>query len=193
MYVSIFYYSLSAIISAFTAPAYSSADEKQVTTTDCEKSAGQPLKFWSGRWNVFVDGKLDGKSFIEPTLKGCAVLEHWDDESGYKGMSLFYFEPHDRTWKQVWVTEQAMSPSGVKEKELREFGPDYARFEGTVWAASGEEKRDRTTLTRLNTGEVTQIVEVSADDGKTWRKVYDATYRRSAPHSTKGKSKESLK
>jgi hypothetical protein len=181
MYVSILRYSLGAMVSALTIPAYSATDEK-AAPMDCEKSVEQPLKFWSGHWTVFVDGKLDGKSFVEPTLKGCAVLEHWDDQSGYKGMSLFYFEPHGRTWKQVWVTEQAMFPGGVKEKELREFGPDHARFEGVVWADSGEQKRDRTTLNRLETGEVNQVIEVSADGGKTWKKIYDAIYRPTASH-----------
>jgi hypothetical protein len=188
MYASILRYSLGTFFAAFTLIAYASTDNE-----GCENSAGQPLKFWSGHWNVFVDGALDGKSFIEPTLKGCAVIEHWDDESGYKGMSLFYFEPHARTWKQVWVTEQATSPGGVKEKTLSEFGTDYARFEGAVWVTSTEEKRDRTTLSLLKTGEISQVIEVSADSGKTWDKVYDAIYKRAVPHSDAGKLQEPAK
>ena len=47
--------------------------------------AKQPMAFWIGDWDVYVDGKIDGHNLIESTLAGCALLEHWDDSSGYKG------------------------------------------------------------------------------------------------------------
>ena len=57
-------------------------------------------------------------------------------------------------------------------------GPDGAvRFQGTVVAADGTEYLDRTTLTPLDGGRVRQHIEVSADDGASWRTSFDAVYR----------------
>jgi hypothetical protein len=145
----------------------------------------QPLAFWFGHWDVFSDGRLDGHNFVESTLDGCAVLEHWDDVSGSRGMSLFYFEPHARQWKQVWVTDHALAPGGLKEKTLIFSSDGLTRFQGTVWATPERFVLDRTTLRRLDDGSVNQLIEYSRDGGTTWTKAYDAVYRRATqgtPH-----------
>ncbi len=140
----------------------------------------QPLAFWFGRWNVYADGKLDGRSFIESTLDRCAVIEHWDDASGFKGMSLFYFEPHAQQWKQVWLTDHALGAGGTKEKSMLSPTDDAVRFQGSVWVAPDRVILDRTTLKKLPDGGVSQIIEISRDGGTTWQKNYDAVYRRAA-------------
>ena len=86
-------------------------------STGCNDSP-HPLAFWLGHWDVYAEGKLDGHSYIESALDGCAVIEHWDDVSKMHGMSLFYFEPHTAQWKQVWVTDHATVPGGLKEKTM---------------------------------------------------------------------------
>jgi hypothetical protein len=157
--------------------ATASADKKPGA---CPMTAEQPLAFWFGRWEVYSAGKLDGHSSIESTLQGCAVVEHWDDVSGFKGMSLFYFEPHVRQWKQVWVTDHAFSPGGLKEKALVYSTADLVRFQGTVWVASDRMVIDRTTLRKLDGGTLSQVIEYSKDGGATWIKTYDAVYRPAA-------------
>ncbi|HSE11556.1 MAG TPA: hypothetical protein VLB69_02880 [Rudaea sp.] len=152
----------------------------------CAVADAQPLAFWFGHWDVFADGKLDGHNFVESALDGCAVLEHWDDASGFKGMSLFYFEPHTRQWKQVWVTDHALAPGGLKEKTLIFSGAGITRFQGTVWATPERMILDRTTLRRLDDGSVNQLIEYSKDGGTTWTKAYDALYRRTAAETQHG-------
>jgi len=175
--VGTYFLVLIALASSLACSATTSADKKAGA---CPTTGEQPLAFWLGRWDVYADGKLDGHSFIESTLQDCAVVEHWDDVSGFKGMSLFYFEPHIHQWKQVWVTDHALSPGGLKEKALVFSTADLVRFQGTVWVAPDRMVIDRTTLRKLDDGTLSQVIEYSKDGGSTWMKSYDAAYRPAA-------------
>ena len=137
------------------------------------------LDFWVGDWDVYVGDERVGSNRIEKILSGCTVLEHWRGEGGGEGKSLF-FVADDGTWKQVWVTEWAARPGGVKEKTFRSLdAPDTVRFQGRILRADGSSYLDRTTLTRLESGDVRQVIETSADEGRTWTTGFDAVYRRS--------------
>lgn len=166
-------------------PAHAFAQWSKETASSTCSSSALPLAFWLGRWDVYVDGKLDGHNVIESALHDCEVIEHWDDVSGMQGMSLFYFEPHAHQWKQVWVTDRTFSPGGVKEKALVYSSPDEVRFQGTVWLDSERMILDRTTLRKLDHGLVSQLIEYSKDGGSTWIKSYDAIYRPAAPKQAK--------
>lgn len=138
------------------------------------------LDFWLGDWEVFVGANLVGKNTIKKTMKGCAVLEHWQGSSGGRGMSLFYVDSQN-VWKQVWVTEYGRMPGGVKEKTQQPIGPPtQVRFQGRVYAEDDKSYLDRTTLTSLPNGNVQQLIEVSMDEGATWKATFDAVYRRPA-------------
>ena len=81
----------------------------------------------------------------------------------------------------MWVTDRASEPGGTKEKRLIARYPDGGvRFQGTIIGPLGKAYLDRTTLTPLPSGEVHQVIEISPDQGVTWRVAYDARYRRSA-------------
>ena len=137
------------------------------------------LDFWLGAWNVFVGDTLAGTNRITRILNGCAVSEDWRDADGTRGMSLFYYQPATRLWKQVWVTEQALEPGGIKEKHLVARLPGGGtRFQGEIALPDGRLMLDRTTLTPEANGEVRQVIEVSRDGGTTWRIAFDARYRR---------------
>ncbi len=143
-----------------------------------EIEAYDQLDFWIGEWNVYSDDKLVGTNRIEKILSGCAVLEHWHGMGGGEGKSLF-FVIGDETWKQVWVTEWAMRPGGVKEKtQQRIDDADKIRFQGSIKLPDGSSYLDRTTLSRLPSGEVRQVIETSTDEGQTWTSGFDAIYRR---------------
>lgn len=136
------------------------------------------LDFWVGDWDVFVDDRLVGSNRIEKSLGGCAVFEYWEGSEGGRGISLFYVA-EGGVWKQVWVTEWATRPGGIKEKTREELDdPNQVRFQGTIVAESGEPYLDRTTLTRLDNGDVRQLIEFSMDAGATWKPAFDAVYRR---------------
>lgn len=144
----------------------------------CEETEGfHRLDFWVGEWDVFTDGAKAGTNRIEKILNGCAILEHWTGAGGSEGKSLFYYSSATGKWKQVWVTQQATRPGGLKEKELiQEFEDGGVRFQGEISLSSGNTYLDRTTLTPLEEGKVRQVIEVSRDGGKNWRVTFDAVY-----------------
>jgi len=137
------------------------------------------LDFWLGDWTVVADGKTVGTNRIEKTLGGCAVVERWKASDGGEGQSLFYHPPGSSTWKQVWLTPQATSIGGAKEKLLVARLPGGAlRFEGELPLPGGHTLFDRTTLTPLDGGRVRQLIETSRDRGATWKPSFDAVYRK---------------
>jgi len=136
------------------------------------------LDFWVGDWDVFVEDKLVGHNRIAKVLDDCAVIEDWKAAGGGTGKSLFFVDNTGR-WKQVWVTQWAMAPGGVKEKLMIGGAPaDGVRFQGQLQHPDAGEWLDRTTLTRLEGGDVRQLIEVSQDNGATWQTAFDAVYRR---------------
>lgn len=136
------------------------------------------LDFWVGDWRVFVGDQQVGTNRVVKVLDGCAVTEEWTDARGSKGQSLFYVAPGSGQWRQVWVTDTALAPGGVKEKQLVARFPDGAlRFQGEI-AAGGVVVLDRTTLTLLDDGRVRQVIERSDDGGATWQTGFDAVYVR---------------
>jgi len=138
------------------------------------------LDFWVGTWRVYVGDTLVGTNRISKVLRGCALVEEWQDARGTRGQSLFYVEPALRQWKQVWVTEAAQRVGGVKEKHLIAYLPGAGvRFQGELQHPDGRVALDRTTLSPLPDGEVRQLIEISNDGGTTWRPTFDARYRRS--------------
>ncbi len=139
------------------------------------------LDFWIGEWDVFVGDNLVGSNRIEKTLDGCAIFEHWTAGDGSEGKSLFFVD-YDGHWAQIWVSELAMAPGGVKEKVMVDDPPEGSvRFQGVVRHAEAGAWLDRTTLTPGDDGSVRQLIEISEDGGETWNPTFDASYRRKAP------------
>jgi hypothetical protein len=137
------------------------------------------LDFWLGDWTVLAGGKEAGTNRVEKILAGCAVRELWRDADGGRGDSLFFVQPVTRRWKQVWVTDQATVPGGLKEKRLvARLQGGGTRFQGEIQVPDGRVILDRTTLTPAPDGRVHQVIEISRDGGSTWAATFDAWYVR---------------
>ena len=136
------------------------------------------LDFWVGEWRVVIRDQQVGTNRIRKVLDGCAITEEWADARGGTGRSLFYVSPDNGLWRQVWVTNTALAPGGVKEKHLIARYPDGGvRFQGEI-VVEGGVVLDRTTLTPLPDGRVRQVIERSSDGGATWTTGFDAMYVR---------------
>jgi DNA-binding winged helix-turn-helix (wHTH) protein len=137
------------------------------------------LDFWVGEWIVRIGDQRVGSSRIERVLDGCAIIEHWEDARGSTGKSLFYPAPPNGVWHQIWVTDRAALPGGVKQKRLiARYPGGGVRFQGEVTTPDGL-VLDRTTLTPRGDGTVRQQIEISRDGGTTWAAGFDAVYHRS--------------
>ena len=166
-----------AVAAVLLAPVWAVAQSENPPRCDDEPVYSM-LDFWVGEWNVFVGDDLVGHNLIEKVLAGCAVTEDWTGAGGGIGKSLFFLDNSGR-WKQVWVTQRAMAPGGVKEKLMIGGAPEGGvRFQGELQHPEAGIWLDRTTLTPLDDGSVRQVIEISNDNGKTWRATFDAVYRR---------------
>lgn len=136
------------------------------------------LDFWVGDWEVCSAGERAGHDRVARVLGGCAVTESWTASDGSRGESLFYYSASEKIWKQVWVTDQALRPGGLKEKRLiARFGDRGVRFQGEIALPDGQRILDRTTLRPLAAGRVGQRIEISRDGGEHWTASFDAEYR----------------
>jgi hypothetical protein len=127
--------------------------------------------FWIGRWSVRLrSGERAGTNLVERVLDGYAVLEHWRGATGDEGKSFFYYDGSVGRWKQVWAMH-----GFVKLKELVEVDDSRLRFEGQALVHEGRFP-DRTTLTSLGDGTVSQLIEHSLDGGESWTTSFDAIY-----------------
>ena len=144
----------------------------------CEDSTlYRALDFWIGEWDVYVGNRIVGHNRIEKILDGCAVMEHWSARGGEDGKSLFFVD-YNGHWVQVWVTQWARTPGGVKEKLMVTDPPEgTVRFQGVIRHPEAGEWLDRTTLTPNDDGSVHQLIEFSEDNGQTWNPTFDAIYR----------------
>lgn len=165
-------FAASALLAYFSPAAFAQ--------TVCEEHAlGAALDFWVGEWRVVSpDGETEyGANRIEKALQGCAVFEHWTSARGGEGKSLFFFDARDGAWEQVWVTTDTSRPGGLKHKKLIEAAENGAlRFQGEYAGDNDALIYDRTTLTPLPNGTVRQLIEISTDQGETWRATFDAIY-----------------
>ncbi len=141
----------------------------------CNTPAYRVLDFWIGSWKVVTgeDQRQVGKNSINRILNGCAIIENWQSLAGGKGKSLFYYHDVEKTWKQVWITDN----EGLKEKHLIGVLENGAvRFQGELRLPEGGIVLDRTTLIPLEENRVRQLIEQSTDGGETWQVGFDALY-----------------
>ena len=136
------------------------------------------LDFWLGDWEVCAGGERAGHDRVTKVEGGCAVREEWTASDGSRGESLFYYSAGEKLWKQVWVTDQALRPGGLKEKHLvARFADGGVRFQGEIALPDGRRVLDRTTLRPVATGRVGQLIEISRNGGEHWTATFDAEYR----------------
>jgi hypothetical protein len=165
---------------ALALAAFAAASAHAVEPAACaSEPAFATLDFWLGDWDVCVEGRLAGHDRVAKIVGGCAVTEAWTDIDGSQGTSLFYYSASEKMWKQVWVTDRALHPGGLKEKRLiARYGEGGVRFQGEIALPDGGRVLDRTTLRPAPNAAVTQRIEISRDGGDTWTATFDARYLR---------------
>ncbi len=155
----------------------SSSSQAQLDCSGNEQLA--LLDFWFGEWRVENEaGEPLGRNTIFRLLNGCVVQERWQGVDGGVGISLFYISPQNDRLQQLWVTGQALSPGGTKEKELVHYELGVSvQFQGSY--PSGDETiLDRTTLSRQDDGSILQLIEISRDNGDSWESAFRGIYIR---------------
>jgi hypothetical protein len=129
--------------------------------------------FWIGRWKVTnPKGVPVGTSEITRQSEGCAIREQWLSAKGTGGMSINYYDPGDRQWRQDWVGGDGT----ILHLHGGMVGGAMVIF-GEATGAKGP-YQNRITYTPSSDGKVNQEWSISTDDGKTWQTTFLGIYEK---------------
>ncbi len=159
--------------------AFKSALQKvEINANPCKhKPEHQRLDFWLGEWDVFVGGNKTAVSYITKSEGGCTLHEDYRTNGGFYGTSYNYFDPQDSVYKQIWID---------KFNSITNYrAVDYADGKLVMLAT-----RPNGNLSRMSyqwneaDQSVTQTMEGSSDEGKTWTSNFTGVYRKKEMEST---------
>ncbi len=162
-------------------------DEKPAELTDEQKAFPcrygdqyKPLDFWLGEWDVFVKGKKSATSSITKSEGSCTLHENYQTATKYYGRSMNYYDPEDKKYTQIWIDKF----NGIlifKEVEAKK---------GYLQMQADNGKGNLTKMTYVldpKTGDVTQTMEGSKDEGKTWAVSFVGVYKKKVRLEKKAK------
>jgi hypothetical protein len=131
--------------------------------------------FWIGKWDVYKYGTetLAGKSHIESIIDSVDILENYTNANGkYSGKSLNKYNPAKQRWEQYWIDNSGLTlhlAGGLQDGKMvlsdestREPKQDINKI---VWE-------------KLKNGDVRQTWNLSSDEGKTWKILFDGEYKK---------------
>jgi hypothetical protein len=140
-------------------------------TSPCASAAHDQFDFWVGTWEVrTAQAALAGTNTITREHGGCVVVERWVGARGMTGSSLNVYVPSTGRWHQTWADS-----SGLLLELSGEFKNGVMQLTGR---GQGIEAMSRITWTPNADGSVRQLWEESKNNGRSWRAVFDGTYRR---------------
>jgi hypothetical protein len=143
-------------------------------------SSYQRLAFWVGDWEV-VDstGAHYATQRVRAVIDNCAIVAEWTGRVGDKGMNVSAYDGRAGEWRQVYVSNQVPTPTGVS---LRRSDPSYngpgVRFIALLDPPAGTLARSRVTIMPLSGHRAMQLFEDSRDGGSTWQVIFRAEHRR---------------
>ena len=145
----------------------------QTPVSPCSTAEHRQFDFWIGEWDVLTpDGRTAGRNSITREFGGCVLRERWRGAGGTEGASFNIYSPASQAWHQTWVdsTGLLLTLTGAfRDNAMRMTGPGSGP-KGT--------SLNRLTWTPLPDGQVRQMWETSADDGRSWKVVFEGLYRK---------------
>ncbi len=144
----------------------------------CNTDEYRQFDFWLGEWEVQAANAPapHAHNSITAVQGGCVVLEQYQTQSGYTGMSLNFFDAVLQRWHQTWMDNGGSSvylEGGLQGNAMvmSDEHLDISKVSGAI---------NRVTWTPLDDGRVRQHWQQTADQGATWTTVFDGYYSRVA-------------
>ena len=168
---------LTAALAVSVAAAVVAAASPQPgpSAAPCTSAEHRQFDFWVGDWNVknTATGAPAGHNRVTLEQGSCVLQEHWTDSGGSTGTSFNIYYAGDKQWHQTWVDSTGLLlrlDGGLVDGKMVLTGKRVNR--------AGKLVTDRIVWTPEPNGDVRQVWEYTADDGKTWQPVFDGTYVR---------------
>lgn len=168
----------SCLLAGILALMIATADAAPATANACAAATYRQLDFWLGDWDVYdVGGTAPvARAHITRMLEGCVVHELYESTNGAAGTRGESFSIFDRTralWHQTWVTNHGvlLQIEGTRRNGRVMLGGSYLD-------AQGQRTQIRAAWWPVTEG-VREEAEISTDDGRTWKPLFDLIFR---PH-----------
>jgi tetratricopeptide (TPR) repeat protein len=125
--------------------------------------------YWLGEWDVTSQGTKIASSSIQLILDDCVIFENYMTVNhAYSGKSFSLWDAKTKQWEQRYVDSGGAFHTwtgGLENGEMRFF-----------W--KHPDSIDRMTYVKEDADHVRQVIDHSADDGKTWTNTYNGLYVR---------------
>jgi len=148
------------------------AEAHETPPKPCTTAEYRQFDFWVGDWDVYANDQLAGTNQITRVYNDCVLRENYRSKGGYVEGGWNIYDASTGRWHQTWVDSAGtllQLDGGLKGKSMVLAG-ERQTADGAVI--------DRITFTPLESGHVRQHWELSDDDGKTWRTLFDGEYQR---------------
>ena len=145
-------------------------------TTDCACCSPeyQQFEFWVGDWDVFNEkGEKIGENLVEKLEDNCIINENWKGEKGGSGKSYNYYDPSDKTWNQLWISNTG---NILKLKGNAEENQMILKSE-LIQGKEGE-YYNQITWTSNPDGSVTQLWEIYDAQGHLLNNTFKGIYKK---------------
>src|SRR5580704_10690081 len=151
------------------------ADAQAKASPRCSTAEYHQLDFWLGDWDAYdvSDQKtVAARLKVTPVVGGCALQEDYQQFDGMKGQSFSGYDASRGGWHQSWVTN----------------GGTWLFMDGKMENGSmvliakihknGQESLMKSSWTQ-QAGNVRETATLSADNGATWKPMFDMIFK---PH-----------
>ena len=140
----------------------------------CDGPEHHALDFWLGAWVVKDAGKPVALSHVQRGPGGCVVVERYEQNDGYSGTSLSFYDAALGRWRQTWVDS-----TGAVGEFTGESSEGAMQFTGETHRADGTRIQRRMRLEREADG--VRQTSLASRDGSEWKPHYELTYARERP------------
>lgn len=143
----------------------------------CVEQEFRVFDFWLGAWEVSdnVSGNFAGNNSIQQMEGGCMLLESWEGAGGSTGTSVNYYNPTEKQWRQLWISQGRYSIDIVGG-----LVGESMQLVGYIYPFSGAEAKFRGTWTPNLDGSVRQLFEQYDEESESWGVWFDGRYERKA-------------
>ncbi|HKJ15773.1 MAG TPA: tetratricopeptide repeat protein [Xanthomonadales bacterium] len=140
----------------------------------CNTEHYRHFDFWLGQWDVTPAGQASAtaKSSITSVQGGCVVLEEYETQGGFTGMSINFFDSNTGMWHQSWMS----NGGGAVHLQGNLVDGAMVLSDNDLIVSEKTGTINRVTWSLLDDGRVRQHWENSTDGGDNWTTSFDGYY-----------------
>lgn len=141
----------------------------------CEDIQFSEFDFWIGQWQVkLANGDVAGTNYIQKSLTGCVLEEHYKGSKGYEGKSLNIYDKTTQQWHQTWTDN-----TGLLLKLDGQFKDNKMVLWGNSLDFTGKAVMHRIIWEKPTPQKpLTQVWQVSHNQGLHWEVLFEGFYHK---------------